>query len=139
MYELWSCLYNSAMNSKLKAFVLRQASSNYPSALWFEDDQYNIYVRAGKAASYGKQETLMAITIANITVQHDHQRHGVMRGLVRELKALGGELGFGELQIENAITPEMIAFCEKNDFIKSTARYSGPPCYFISLEKNHVS
>jgi hypothetical protein len=122
------------MNPKIKDFIERQAVSQYSGSLWFEDERnhFNVYIRAGKAGDYSPRVGFVkAVCISNITVEDIFTRTGVFTRFVDELKEMMPELGFSQLQIENANSPEMQAWCVKNRC--HLRQNCESPCFYIQL------
>ena len=112
-------------------FIGVQAASPFQKSVWLEDKIMKVYLRAGRMISYQRQEVVYALCISNITVFQ--QRTGVFTNFVHWLRGEGKALGYTELQIENAITPEMISWCKKNKWVVKESPYGAANCYSIAL------
>lgn len=95
----------------LAEFIAAQKGEEFPRSKWFNDKKINVYVRVGRVYSYTGSGVVQGITIANVTAHK--LREGIFTEFVNGLIALSKQHGYAEIQIENAITEGMLAWCQK--------------------------
>ena len=124
------------MNQKLVNFIKSQATdpNSYPRSLWFEESRLKVYLRAGKTYSYNQDgNLLLALTVSNVEVEEKFRRQGVFTNFVMGIIQLGVSNGYTELQMENVITLEMVAYCQKHEMQVKKSPYNSVDSYYMSI------
>lgn len=127
------------MCEEILTFITAQRDAPLMKSRWFETDVLNVYLRAGPAFSNSLNAKANVLVISNVSVVEDRRREGIFSGFFTWLLKNGAALGYDELQIENAISPEMINFCETRNLQIKHSPYCNVHSYWtkISAPENH--
>jgi len=99
-------------------FIEVQKNSAHTRSLWFEEEKYRVYLRAGDYHfnPIGAPRFHRAIGIGNIIVAEEHRRAGVFTELVAQLMEHGRKHGYTFLRIEGVGHDFLRAWCIRNRF-----------------------
>lgn len=99
-------------------FIEAQKNSECTRSLWFEEEKYRIYLRAGDYHfnPIGIPRFHRAIGIANIVIAEEHRGTGVFTELVKKLTAHAIKHGYTFLRIEGIHSEKLRAWCIRNNF-----------------------
>lgn len=108
---------------KVEEFLLNQATDLRQRSAWFDLGKMHIYLRVGQMLSYADAQMVLGVCVSNVCVDERFRRKGVFLKFIENMSAFGRPLGYVELQVEHAISPEMVSFCQKHEMNIKPALY----------------
>lgn len=127
---------NEELNAEIAAHIIGRSTKQVPLSVWFEDDRVRIYLRAGKQFNIDPANPCMTyvIVVSNVAIKQPELMHtGIYQNLVDSMIAVAREHGYTQFQVENTISPQMVAFTKKMGMTEKPCPHGGPPSHWLYL------